>query len=64
MLPPRSGSGRPKLYQQYIALGVYGNPVGLLWYAEAKVMEWGALMAQQRFVWLDGEGDRPFCLIA
>ena len=56
-LPPKPGSGKLKPHQQTISLGVYANPAGLE-HAEAKALEYGALIAQKRFSWLALESDR------
>lgn len=51
-LPPKPGAKAQKWSQQSIPLKVYANPAGLE-YAEAKALEYGSLLAQKRFSWIE-----------
>ncbi|HMA78217.1 MAG TPA: integrase, partial [Candidatus Paceibacterota bacterium] len=55
-LPPKPGAKSTRHSQQTISLGVRASPAGFE-YAESKALEYGALLAQRRFSWLDI--DRP-----
>jgi integrase len=49
-LPPKPGSNKTKLHQQYLALGIYANPAGLQ-RAEAEAKIVGGLLARGEFDW-------------
>ena len=55
-LPPKPGAQSKRPSQQTISLGVMASPAGFE-YAEAKALEYGALLAQKRFDW--AAIDRP-----
>lgn len=50
--PPKPGSSKTNWHQQYLSLGIYGNPAGLQ-KAEARAREIGGLLAQDKFVWTE-----------
>jgi len=47
---PGSTSGKTAPHQQTVSLDIMANPAGIE-QAKQKAMEWGSLLAQQRFRW-------------